>query len=158
MKVVHQNSEVEKSDHRQEQEQQLYEVLKELPKPETAMKLNAAQKKWWYWFGYEFTKTKQLAKIDLPHLQKAAIWMDARCKAVAAINQKKGIAGWVQTFEKGYTNVTGYVSVLEKADKHLDEVSAHFGMSIKDRKKLGASASSDNQLSLFDEVLKKIHG
>ena len=41
-------------------EQPLYEILKKLPKPEARFKLNASQKKWWYWFGYEFIKTKQI--------------------------------------------------------------------------------------------------
>jgi phage terminase small subunit len=158
MKIVHQNSEIKQGISESEEAAALYEILKELPKPECAMKLSAAQKKWWYWFGNEFVSTKQFSKVDLMHLQQAAFWMDARCKAIAEIN-KKGYKGLVQTFATGATNVTGHVSVLEKADKHLDSVSAHFGLSIKDRNKIKAvESSSENQLSLFDEVMQKLHG
>tara|TARA_R110001632_G_scaffold137804_2_gene253444 strand:+ start:25256 stop:25732 length:477 start_codon:yes stop_codon:yes gene_type:complete len=158
MKVVHQNEEIKKPDLESAEASSLYEILKELPKPETSMKLNAAQKKWWYWFGHEFVATKQFSKVDLMHLQQAAFWMDARCKAIAEIN-KKGYKGLVQTFTTGANNVTGHVSIIEKADKHLDAVSAHFGLSIKDRNKIKAvDGPGDNQLNLFDEMMKKLHG
>ncbi|WP_370214820.1 hypothetical protein [Mesoflavibacter profundi] len=136
-------------------EQPLYEILKGLPKPEARFKLNAAQKKWWYWFGYEFIKTKQISELDLIHLQKASFWMDARCQAMFQIH-KEGYDGLVQTFKSGATNVTGHVSIIEKADKHLDEVSAHFGLSIKDRMKIKTDVQPDNQLSLFDKVVQKL--
>ncbi|MCG7502411.1 P27 family phage terminase small subunit [Tenacibaculum sp. Mcav3-52] len=158
MKVVHSNSGVDKKTELTETEKKLYEVLEELPKPETSMKLNAKQKKWWYWFGYEFVKTKQFSKLDLTHLQKAAIWMDARCLAIAEINKKGYHGGMVQTFLSGANNVSAHISILEKADKHLDEVSAHFGLSIKDRQKLKVDDTVGGQLNLFDEVLKKLHG
>lgn len=136
-------------------EQPLYEILKNLPKPEARFKLNASQKKWWYWFGYELVKTHQIAKLDLKHLQKAAFWMDVRCQAISKIN-KEGYDGLVQTFKSGATNVTGHVSILEKADKHLDEVSAHFGLSIKDRMKIKTDVQPDNQLSLFEKVAQQL--
>jgi phage terminase small subunit len=157
MKVVYSQSGVENKPELTESETKLYEVLKELPKPEASMKLNAAQKKWWYWFGYEFVSTKQFSKLDLTHLQKASFWMDARCKAYAEAN-KLGYRGLVQTYDKGYTNVTGHISIIEKADKHLDEVSAHFGLSIKDRQKLKAVETGDEQLSLFAKVKEVLHG
>ena len=136
----------------------LYEILKKLPKPEASMKLSRAQKKWWYWFGLEFLSTNQLTKVDLIHLQQAAFWMDARCQAIKVINEK-GYEGLVQTFKTKATNITGHVSILEKADKHLDSVSAHFGLSIKDRSKLKVVESPDKtQLSLFDELMKQLHG
>ncbi|AUC13812.1 hypothetical protein BTO06_01005 [Tenacibaculum sp. SZ-18] len=157
LKVVHSQSSSGRKQELTEKESKLYQVLNELPKPETSMKLNAAQKKWWYWFGYEFVSTKQFSKLDLTHLQKAAFWMDARCKAYAEVN-RLGYRGLVQTFEKGYTNVTGHISIIEKADKHLDEVSAHFGLSIKDRQKLKSIESGDGQLSLFEKVKEVLHG
>lgn len=141
---------VESSD----QESGLYEVLKTLPKPDVKMKLTEAQKYWWYWFGLEFISTKQVSKLDLIHLQKASFWMDARNQAYFQI-KKKGYKGLVQVFEKGYTNITGHVSIIEKADKHLDEVSAHFGLSIKDRQKLKVESTDENQLSLFDKFLNQ---
>ena len=128
----------------------LYDVLKKLPPPSANMKLNAAQKKWWYWFGYEFVKTKKISMLDLTHLQKASFWMDARSKAIFETNKKGYKGGLVQTFTSGATNVSGHVSIIEKADKHLDEVSAHFGLSIKDRQKLSSNTDSNpNQLNFL---------
>lgn len=159
MNIVHKSDGPINNNNSSENEQ-LYNLLNELPKPPANMRLNATQKKWWYWFGNEFVKTKQFANLDLNHLQKAAFWMDARCRAYKVINSLNrkdtdGIAGLVQKFASGATNVTGYVSILEKADKHLEEVSAHFGLSIKDRKKLGAVTENENQLSLLDQFFNK---
>jgi hypothetical protein len=153
MEVAYKNGDLKKESENKKEVSALYEILKQLPKPEPGMKLNARQKKWWYWFGYEFVSTKQFCKGDLVILQQAAFWMDARCQAIDQIN-KKGYKGLVQTFASLATNVTGHVSILEKADKNLDMVSAHFGLSIKDRTKLKAvnEGIPANQLSLFDEV------
>lgn len=131
----------------------LYEVLKSLPKPTANMKLSAAQKKWWTWFGVEFVKTNKFSNVDLIHLQQASFWMDARCQAIQKINTKGYDGGLVQTFKGGATNVSGHVSIVEKADKHLDSVSAHFGLSIKDRKKLNEVSENPGQLDLFDELM-----
>jgi hypothetical protein len=160
LKVVHQNDDKKKEVAEKEETTSLYGILKELPKPEPGMKLNATQKKWWYWFGYEFVATNQFSKVDLMHLQQAAFWMDARCQAIAHVNKAKGIEGLVQKFTSGATNVTGYVSVIEKADKHLDGVSAHFGLSIKDRSKLKAveDGGPSNQLSLLDQIDEMLKG
>lgn len=134
-------------------EDSLYEVLNELPAPDVKMKLSSSQKYWWYFFGNEFLKTDQITKLDLIHLQTAAWWMDARCQAYYEI-RKKGYKGLVQTFVSGANNVTGHVSIIEKADKRLDEVSAHFGLSIKDRQKLKVEKADDAQLSLFEKFLQ----
>ena len=157
MDIVHKNNK-EFVPEKNEENASLYEVLKKLPKPLASMKLNAAQKKWWAWFGLEFLSTKQLTKVDLLHLHEAAFWMDVRCQAIKVVNDL-GYKGLVQTFATGATNITGHVSIIEKADKHLDSVSAHFGLSFKDRNKMKSpEVSNANQMSLFDEVLKKLHG
>ena len=142
----------------QEEQQELYEVLKELPKPPTASGLNEDQTIWWYWFGKEFLKTRQFSKLDLTHLQKAAFWMDARCQAIKEVNDRGYIGGLVQRFDSGATNVSGHVSIIEKADKHLDEVSAHFGLSFKDRQKLKGQDKVDGQLDLFSSIVEKMYG
>tara|TARA_R110002096_G_C14623766_1_gene724281 strand:+ start:60 stop:536 length:477 start_codon:yes stop_codon:yes gene_type:complete len=158
MDVVHKNNKESFLEKNEEASAVLYKVLKKLPKPLASMKLNAAQKKWWSWFGVEFISTKQLSTVDLLHLQEAAFWMDVRCQAIKKVNDL-GYSGLVQTFASKATNITGHVSVIEKADKHLDNVSAHFGLSFKDRNKMKSpEVSNANQMSLFDEVLKKLHG
>jgi hypothetical protein len=164
MKVVHQNEEKKKETSKEEEVASLYGVLKELPKPEAGMKLNAAQKKWWYWFGYEFVSTNQFSKVDLMHLQDASVAMDMKCKLISFINEENkksitGIGGVVQKFPSGATNITGYQSALKDQIKILSDVSAHFGLSIKDRSKLKAvETSAGGQLDLFEEVMKKLHG
>lgn len=158
MEVAHKSNGEIKTKENDAESAALYEVLKKLPKPEASMKLSRAQKKWWYWFGLEFISTDQLTKVDLIHLQQAAFWMDARCQAIKVINDK-GYEGLVQTFKTKATNITGHVSILEKADKHLDSVSAHFGLSIKDRSKLKNVKTPDsNQYSLFKDIMKELHG
>jgi phage terminase small subunit len=131
----------------------LYQVLEDLPKPERSFKLNNRQKFWWAWFGLEFIKTNQLTKLDLMHLQRAAFWMDARSQAIAKINAK-GYSGLVQVFATGANNVSGHVSIIEKADKALEDVSSHFGLSIKDRSKLKQPSVDPGQLDLFDQFLQ----
>ena len=65
----------------------------------------------------------------------------------------------MQKFTSGATNVTGYVSIIEKADKHLDGVSSHFGLSIKDRSKIKSveEGPASNQLSLLDQIDEMLH-
>jgi len=164
LKIAHKSEEL-KTDKRTSEikEDVFYQILEQLPKPEISMKLTASQRKWWYWFGYEFVKTKQVTSLDLMHLQNAAVSMDARCKLIKIINNeniksKNGVGGWVQRFSSGATNITGYQTMYEKATKQLDDVSSHFGLSIRDRKKLGAvNEGSENQLSLFEQVAKSLH-
>jgi len=138
-----------------QEEQRLYEIILKLPSPKKEFNLTKSQKKWWYWFGKEFVKTKQISLLDLPHLQKAAFWMDARCQALEQISTL-GYAGLVQTFKSKATNVTGHVTIIEKADKHLDDVSAHFGLSVKDRQKLKVQTTDTKQLSLFENLMQKL--
>lgn len=156
MKVVHSGSGGPVEKPLTEAEQKLYKVLEELPKPTASMKLTTSQKKWWYWFGVEFLQTKQLTQLDLIHLQNAAVSMDARCKMIEKINKENkadadGVRGWVQKFASGATNVTGYQTMYEKATKQLDEVSAHFGLSIRDRQKIEVVENSGGmQMNLLE--------
>ena len=138
---------------------ELYEVLKKLPGPKKEMNLTRDQKKWWIWFGKEFLKTKQISQLDLVHLQRAAFWMDARCKAYKVIEEKGYQGGMVQTYSTGATQIAPHLTVVEKADKNLDEISAHFGMSIKDRSKLKTNKPpvDDGQLDFFEELKKMMN-
>lgn len=161
LEIVHSSSGKPKKEQTAE-EKQLYNVLEKLPGPKKEMNLSKDQRKWWYWFGKEFLTTKQLAQSDLMHLQDAAIWMDARSKAISKINalnakDPDGVKGWVQTFQNGANNVTGYVSILDKAAKHLDDVSAHFGLSIKDRQKIKAPTANPNQLDMFSVIAEQLN-
>lgn len=161
MKVVHNSSGIEKKETTSE-EKQLYDILEKLPAPKKEMNLTKDQRKLWYWFGKQFLTTKQLMQLDLIHLQNAAISLDARNKMIKQINRlndedtKNGTAGWVQVFSNKTTNVSGYQTMYEKATKQLDDVSSHFGLSIKDRQKLKVENVDDGQLSLWDKVLDQL--
>lgn len=148
MEVIHKGKVIPLST----EDKKLYEVLKKLPAPDAAMKITRSQKKWWVWFGVELLSTKELSKLDLIHLQKASFWMDARCQAYKKVSEL-GYNGFVQTFKNGATNITGHISIIEKADKHLEDVSSHFGLSIRDRSKLKVEKPVDNsQLTLFEQL------
>ena len=164
LEVAHRNSENKKPEIKKEEVSSLYEILKKLPKPEPSMKLNASQKKWWFWFGYEFISTNQFSKVDLIHLQDASVAMDMKCKLINFINtenktSKTGVGGVVQKFTSGATNITGYQSALKDQIKILDDISAHFGMSAKDRSKLKVTdIIPSNQINLFDQIEEMLNG
>nr|WP_299385565.1 P27 family phage terminase small subunit [Allomuricauda sp.] len=135
---------------------ELYDVLEKLPRPKKDMKLTKEQKRWWTWFGVEFLKTKQLSELDLVHLQKAAFWMDLRSQAYEIITEKGYKGGVVQTYSTGAQQISPHLTVVEKADKALDDISAHFGLSIKDRHRLKKTEKIDpGQLDLFEAYMKK---
>ena len=155
MKIVHKNitPEIPKTTEVQDEEKTLYDVLNKIPQPRKHFVLNEKQKVLRYWFGAQFLKTREFTELDLPHLQRAAFWLDARNMAIAKINEKGYDGGLVQTFTSNATNVSGHVTIVEKADKHLDDVSAHFGLSFKDRKKLAMEKSDPAQLDMFTQFL-----
>lgn len=161
MEIVHNSTGNKKA--AEQEEQKLYEILVKLPGPKKEMNLTKDQRKWWYWFGREFLTSKQITKLDLMHLQNAAVSMDARSKMIAKINKLNnndpdGTAGHVQVFKNKTTNVSGYQTMYEKATKQLDDVSAHFGLSIKDRQKLKPASADPKQLSIWDVVMQKLEG
>lgn len=137
---------------KEQQKKELYKMLKALPKPSAKFHLTTSQKYWWQWFGVELVKSGNFAKLDQIHLQRAAIWLDAKNMAIEKLNKSTGIDGWIQTFNSGASNIKPEVSIIEKADKALDQISAHFGLSLKDREKMKAEPAGDpNQTSLFDQ-------
>ena len=146
---------------KEKQKKELFKMLDYVPKPSLRFGLTTSQKYWWFWFGKELIKTKKFAKLDQIHLHKASMAMDKICiltRRINELNQKDthGVAGYVQIFQSGATNKTGYSSELESAYKLLDEISSHFGLSIRDRNKLKeAPQIDDNQISMFDEFLNQ---
>ena len=160
MKIVHNSIGEIKTTEKTSEEGYLYEILEKLPQPRKHFNLSEDQKKLWYWFGAQFLATKQFVELDLIHLQKAAFWLNARNRSIEKINKLNakdpdGVSGFVQTFSNGANNVTGYLSTVEKADKHLDEVSSHFGLSFRDRKKLAMEPADTGQLDLFEAFINK---
>ncbi len=137
---------------KENQKRELFKMLDKVPKPLARFQLTTSQKFWWQWFGVEMVKTGNFAKLDQIHLQRAAIWLDARCLALKKINDKPGLNGWIQTFTSGASNISPETSIIKEADKALDQISGHFGLSLKDREKLKAETPGDpNQTTLFDQ-------
>lgn len=137
----------------------LYKILSKLPSPKKEFNLTKDQRKCWYWIGKEFISTKKITLIDLIHLQNIAVMMDARNKILQHINKlndadkENGTAGWVQIFKNKTSNVSGFQTMYEKATKQLDDASAHFGLSIRDRKKLSLNEKEDpNQLNFLEAL------
>jgi hypothetical protein len=159
LKIVHKSS-GEIKQNKSADETALYEILQKLPAPKKEFNLTKDQKKWWFWFGREFLTTKQLTTGDLIHLQNAAVSMDARNKMLLKINTLNendvdGTAGWVQVFANKTNNVSGYQTMYEKATKQLEDVSAHFGLSFKDRNKLKMPTGDPAQLDFFESFINK---
>ena len=145
-----------------EENKSLYDIEVSVPKIMARFQLSKNQRYWFKWFASEFVKTKRFSKLDQIHLQKAAFWLDARCEAFKIINEenKSGdLSGMVQKFKSGATNITGWMSIVKDADKSLDDISAHFGLSIRDRKKLSSDVSVDpDQYDMFADFNSKKHG
>jgi len=155
MKVV-------KLEEKQKQKKELYTMLTTLPKPPVQFKLSASQKYWWRWIGVTLVKTNNVAELDLLHLQRAAYWLDVRCRMIHIQNVKQKHAtpgtapGLIQTFSSGAQQTSVYTQLIEKADKALGEISSHFGLSIRDRNKLAAPPEVDPaQTDLFNEFLNQ---
>jgi len=145
--------------HASTEEARLYEALKKIPRPPKFFNLSKDQTVAWYWFGKEFLKTRNFSKLDLIHLQKAAFWLDTRNKNIAKVNDLNskdpdGTAGNVQVFRNGTNNFNSYYLVVKDADKALESISAHFGLSFKDRQKLKAPTTDPNQLDMFSKFLE----
>lgn len=131
---------------------EIYEVLQKVPKPKKESGLSKSQLKWYYYFAAELLRSRRVTGLDCIHIEKAAIYMDLKSKALIEANAKEGLSGFVQKFPSGATNITGYMTVIKECDKALDDFSAHFGLSIKDRAKLKSTQAADpNQLSLFEK-------
>lgn len=155
MKVV-------KLEEKQKQKKELYTMLETLPKPPVQFKLSASQKYWWDWFGKELVKTGSVTNLDLLHLQRAAYWLDLRCRMIHIQNVKNKAAksgifpGHIQTFKSGATQTSVYTQLIEKSDKALSEISLQFGLSIRDRNKLTSPPEVDPaQTDLFKDFLNQ---
>ena len=135
----------------------LYEMMEVLPPPPRHIQLTQGQIMWWYWMGKLLVKTNNFAELDLIHLQAAAVALDARNKLYKAqnvLNEKSinGIGGLIQTYANGVQQIHAMQTAIEKQNKILNDISGHFGLSIRDRKKLETVKQTDeNQTDLFKE-------
>jgi P27 family predicted phage terminase small subunit len=137
----------------------LYEILKNLPAPLEKMQLTSDQKYWYKYFGEQLIDSQKLTKPDLLHLHTLATSVDYYIQAEKEIRKKGFHGGLIQTFKGGATNVSGYVTIREKMIKDIDRLSKHFGFSFSDRSKLKEQKTTDpGQVSLFDQFLKAKHG
>jgi phage terminase small subunit len=149
---VHKGENIIKSN---EKSEGLYKILEQLPDPPAQANLSDGAKFWWYWLGKEFVATRKISNLDLTHLQSAAFWLDQRCQAIGEIKRKGYYGGTIQVFQSGAQNITGHMTVVKDADKALDNISSHFGLSLRDRKKLQVEDKDPDQMDLFAAFLNK---
>lgn len=138
----------------------LYTPLDHLPKHNIKYDLTKDQVYWYNYFGKMLVATKKLVLPDLIHLHRLARSVDYYLQAEARIQKYGYDSGLIQTFKNGTTNVSAHVTIREKMLKEIDSLSAHFGFSFLDRKKLQKDAPKvdTGQQSIFDmlnEQMKK---
>lgn len=148
-----------KPEFKEQQKKELYEMLDELPKPPVQASLTETQLVWWYWVGRLLVQTGKFAELDMIHLQNAAVQLDLRNKVISEINRRNeestsGVGGLVMVHSTGARQIDPLVSQLASINKQLDNLSAHFGLSIKDRNRLSTKTEVDpNQTDLFKEFI-----
>ena len=112
---------------------ELYTPLTKLPAPIPRFKLNSDPKFYYKSFGPALIDTKKLAKVDLIHLHKLAVAVYIFQEAVKAMNEKGYDGGIIQTFSSKVQQISPHITAQEKANKVINDVSKHFGMSFKNR-------------------------
>ena len=148
-----------KGEFKESQKKELYEMLDDLPKPPVQANLTESQLVWWYWVGRLLVKTGRFAELDMIHLQNAAVQLDLRNKVISEINRRNeesmnGVGGLVMIHSTGARQIDPLVSQLSSINKQLDNISAHFGLSMKDRQKVQTTETADpNQTDLFKEFI-----
>ena len=148
-----------KPEFKEKQKKELFEMLEELPKPPAQAALTESQLVWWYWVGNLLVQTGKFAELDMIHLQNAAVQLDLRNRIIKEINRQNesssnGVGGLIQVHTTGARQIDPLASQLASINKSLDNISAHFGLSIKDRNKIKEVDHADpNQTDLFKEFM-----
>lgn len=132
----------------------LYKPINKLPAPSFKYNLTKDQEYWYDYFGKLLIATSKLTKADLFHLHRVARSIDYYIQAENEIQKKGYYGGLVQATPNNYYQISAHVTVRDKMLKDISEVSAHFGFSFLDRKKLKFEEKPTNQMNLFDEFLK----
>lgn len=131
------------------------EFLDSLPSP-VHDHYNEDQIKYYQMMGNFLIETKKLKKQDLPNVEAWAIYYDQFIQATKHINLKGYEGGLVQKFKGGATNVSGHVTIQEKAFSKMLQISRIFGLSLRDRADLESVYNSEGgQMDLFQEFLNK---
>lgn len=140
-----------------EKEVDLYTPLDKLPKHDSKFNLTKDQQYWYKKFGNMLVLTKKLVWPDLIHLHRLARSVDYYLQAEMKIQEKGYEGGLIQTFKNQTTNISAHVTIREKMLKEIDSLSAHFGFSFLDRKKLQkeSGGSGSGQLDIFTDFLNK---
>ena len=64
-----------------------------------------------------------------------------RCRQKINFPKDKKQSDGVQTTENGYTQVTGYVTVMDKCNTQIEKIGAKFGITPADRSKIAVFAN-----------------
>lgn len=129
---------------------ELYIPLKKLPSPSAKYNLTTDQKYWYRYYGELLISTNKLAPVDLFHLHRVARSIDYYLQAEDQIQQLGYYGGIVSKTPNNYYQISAHIVARDKMLKDISEVSAHFGFSFLDRKKLTSGESQAPQGDLFN--------
>jgi P27 family predicted phage terminase small subunit len=133
---------------------ELPEFIDSLPVPPTYWNCVGRVKKIYREIGEQLLQTKKLQSFDKYALLMLAEALDEYLTMTDLIQvkeKKERGSGYIQTFKNGTTNVTTEQVVREKAFKRILQVSAKFGLTIRDRMALNMKTVDSGQLDIFAE-------
>ncbi|MEM9685349.1 MAG: P27 family phage terminase small subunit [Bacteroidota bacterium] len=131
------------------------EHLKELPRPPAY--LDARAKAHYRRIGELLITKEKLKSLHLPALELLAENFKQWEWAVREIrdkNKKRHGSGYIQKYSSGAKNISVEITLKRDAEKAIMQCFKQFGLDPKSEKELG-SAIDPNQLSLFEEFLKR---
>lgn len=121
-----------------------YAPLTEVPAPSFA--LNAHGKTYFRNFCMILLSNQTLTAADIPGITRAARWFELYCEADEVVREK----GPVQVTSTGYTQQTGYYTVMEKAEDRIIKFEGLYGMNLTSRTKINVPpAKKKNE---FEEI------
>lgn len=96
----------------------------------------------------------KLIEVDSMRLSELANAMDMVHRASNKINNPDDPkqSDGVQITKNGYTQVTGYVTVVDKYTKIVDSLGAKFGLTPADREKIKAFTKEDEPIDPFEKL------
>lgn len=107
-----------------------YDPLDHVPQP--SFELNKDGREYFRQFCRILLSKNMLTSADIPGITRAARWYELYKQADESVSEK----GAVQVTATGYTQQTGYFTVMEKSEDRLIKFEALYGMNLTSRMKI----------------------
>lgn len=121
------------------------ESMKEVPDP--IQELNDLDKEFYYTVCSIFIEWRVLSAAFLNDIERAAVWNGLFWRAKTEVEKNGG----VQVTKTGYSQKSGYASMMAEAEKHLQHFKSKYGLNASDMEKVPRIDDSFNDPdSLFD--------